>query len=103
MSVSRVKTLLWARGLGAFAGGDVSVFLPLEHAVLARVVADRERTATFARYSLVGALAGALGAIFAGVPELLAAALKVDVQGLYPWMFGLYAGLGLTSGLIYRK
>ena len=85
------------------SSGDVSVFLPLEHAVLARVVADRERTATFARYSLVGALAGALGAIFAGVPELLAAALKVDVQGFYPWMFVLYAGLGLTSGLIYRK
>ena len=31
------------------SSGDVSVFLPLEHAVLARVVADRERTATFAR------------------------------------------------------
>jgi MFS family permease len=85
------------------SSGDVSVFLPLEHAVLARVVADRERTATFARYSLVGALAGALGAIFAGVPELLAAALKYDVRALYPWMFVLYAGLGLTSGLIYRK
>src|SRR2546430_1335988 len=102
-------TQFWPLMLIAFVGtlnpssGDVSVFLPLEHAVLARVVDDRKRTATFARYSLVGALAGALGAIFAGVPELLAAALKVDVQGLYPWMFALYAGLGLTSGLIYRK
>jgi MFS family permease len=85
------------------SSGDVSVFLPLEHAVLAHVVADRERTATFARYSLVGALAGALGAIFAGVPELLAAALKLEVRTLYPWMFILYAALGLTSGLIYRR
>jgi MFS family permease len=85
------------------SSGDVSVFLPLEHAVLARVVADRERTATFARYSLVGALAGALGAIFAGLPELVAAALKLDVRVFYPWMFVLYAGLGLTSGVIYRK
>jgi MFS family permease len=85
------------------SSGDVSVFLPLEHAVLAHVVADRERTATFARYSLVGALAGALGAIFAGVPELLAGALKLEVRTLYPWMFILYAALGLTSGLIYRR
>ena len=83
--------------------GDLGVLVPLEHAVLARVAADKERTATFARYSLVGALAGALGAIFAGVPELLAAALKLDVRAFYPWMFVLYAGLGLTSGLIYRK
>src|SRR5215831_16451868 len=37
------------------SSGDVSVFLPLEHAFLSRVVADRERTGAFARYSLVGA------------------------------------------------
>ncbi len=33
------------------SGGDVSVFLPLEHTVLAHVVADEDRTAAFARYS----------------------------------------------------
>ena len=41
------------------SSGDVSVFLPLEQAVLSRVVTDRQRTAMFARYSLVGALAAA--------------------------------------------
>jgi MFS family permease len=85
------------------SSGDVSVFLPLEHAVLARVVNDRERTAVFARYSLVGALSGALGAIFAGAPEIVSAALKFEVQAFYPWMFLLYAALGLVSGLIYRR
>jgi MFS family permease len=84
------------------SSGDVSVFLPLEHAVLAHVVSDRERTATFARYSLVGAFAGALGALFAAAPELLAGALKLEVRDLYPWMFLVYATLGLVSGLIYR-
>ena len=39
------------------SSGDVSVFLPLEHAVLSRLAGDKERTAVFARYSLVGALA----------------------------------------------
>ena len=41
--------------------GDVSVFLPLEHAVLSQAARDRERTAVFARYSLVGALAAGVG------------------------------------------
>src|SRR5438034_8627585 len=52
------------------SSGDVSVFLPLEQAVLAHVGTDRGRTALFARYSLTGALAAALGALFAAVPDL---------------------------------
>ena len=85
------------------SSGDVSVFLPLEHAVLAHVVSDRERTGAFARYSLAGALAGAIGALFAAAPEFLAGALKLEPRALYPWMFVLYAALGAVSGLIYRK
>jgi MFS family permease len=50
------------------SSGDVSVFLPLEHAVLSRVVPDRDRTAVFARYSLVGSLVSAFGALAAGLP-----------------------------------
>jgi MFS family permease len=85
------------------SSGDVSVFLPLEHAVLAHVVTDRERTGAFARYSLVGAFAGASGALFAGVPELTAPALGLELHALYPWMFTLYAVLGFISGAIYRR
>jgi MFS family permease len=85
------------------SSGDVSVFLPLEHAVLAHAATDQERTAVFARYSLAGALAGALGALFAGAPELLSRWLAIDLRALYPWMFVLYAILGLCSGLIYRR
>jgi len=85
------------------SSGDVSVFLPLEHAVLAHAVSDRVRTAAFARYSLVGAFAAALGALFAGAPELLSRALAIDLSALYPSMFVLYAILGLASGAIYRR
>ena len=84
------------------SSGDVSVFLPLEQAVLARVVTDRRRTAMFARYSLVGALAGAAGALFAAVPELAAKALPVDPKVALQAMFVLFALLGLVSGLVYR-
>ena len=102
-------TSFWPLLLIAFVGtlnpssGDVRVFLPLEHSILARVVEDRERTATFARYSLVGALLGAVGALAAGLPELLAAALNASVGSAYQAMFLLYAVLGVVSGLIYRK
>jgi len=62
----------------AFAGtintsaGSVSVFVPLEHAALTREVIDTTRTKMFARYSLVGALAGACGALAAAAPDLMA-------------------------------
>jgi MFS family permease len=85
------------------SSGDVSVFLPLEQAVLARVVGDRQRTAMFARYSLVGALVGAVGALFAGFPEFMAGAMKIGVKPALQAMFVLYALLGLASALIYRR
>ena len=85
------------------SSGDVSVFLPLEQAVLARVVGDRQRTSVFARYSLVGALVGAVGALFAGFPEFLAGAMNIGVKPALQAMFVLYALLGLVSSLIYRK
>src|SRR5216684_5226630 len=53
------------------SAGDIGVFVPLEHAMLARGVPDRERTAVFARYSLIGALAAAAGALAASLPDLV--------------------------------
>jgi MFS family permease len=43
------------------SGGDVSVFPPLEHTVLAHGVPDQDRTALFARYSFAGACLLRLG------------------------------------------
>jgi MFS family permease len=84
------------------SSGDVSVFLPLEQALLSRLVADRERTAVLARYSLVGALCGALGALLAGAPEAIARLLAVPLGAAMQAMFVLYAGLGVASLLVYR-
>jgi MFS family permease len=81
------------------SGGDVSVFLPLEQAALARAVDDRRRTWLFARYSLIGALAAAGGSLAAAVPQLIAHAveLKLALQA----MFLLYAAFGLAAVAIY--
>src|SRR5215212_8890766 len=58
------------------SGGDVSVFLPLEHTVLAHTTPDEERTAMFARYSFVGAAFGAVGALSAGSVDWFAPILS---------------------------
>jgi MFS family permease len=84
------------------SSGDVSVFLPLEHAVLSHVVADHERTAVFARYSLTGSLLAAAGSLAAGLPLLLAKATGWATLDATRAMFVLYALLGIASVLVYR-
>ncbi len=84
------------------SSGDVSVFLPLEHAVLSRVVDDKSRTVAFARYSLVGSLAAALGALAAGLPAMMAGATGVSITAAIRWMFAIYALLACFAALVYR-
>ena len=103
-----VLTDFWPLLLVALVGtlnpssGDVSVFMPLEHAVLARVVADRQRTAMFARYSLVGALLAAAGSLAAALPATIASASGMSSTHAVQAMFLLYALIACASGLVYR-
>ncbi|MGF9760356.1 MFS transporter [Microvirga sp. 0TCS3.31] len=83
------------------SGGDVSIFLPLEHTVIAHVVADEERTAVFARYSFAGAFFGALGALSVGVVDWLAPVMAPSTT--VAALFGLYGGIGLLTCLLYRN
>ncbi|HEX6980297.1 MAG TPA: MFS transporter [Alphaproteobacteria bacterium] len=85
------------------SSGDVSVFAPVEQTLLAHAVGDADRTALFARYSLVGALSGALGTLFASAPELIVARFAVPQVAALQAMFVLYAAIGLAAGLIYRS
>jgi MFS family permease len=92
----------------AFAGtvnpsaGSVSVFVPLEHAVLSRAVADRARTHLFARYSLIGALSSAVGALAAAAPDYVSA-IGLGQFAAIKGMFVLYALLGVLGGLAYAR
>ncbi|HEY1325615.1 MAG TPA: MFS transporter [Casimicrobiaceae bacterium] len=85
------------------SSGDVSVFLPLEHAVLTGAVDANKRTSAFARYSLAGAVFGALGALLAGVPQLMSNALGVPEVVALRAMFLVYAALGFATWLLYRR
>lgn len=81
-------------------GGDVSVFLPMEHTVIAQSVEDRARTNAFARYSVIGSMGAALGALAIGTLDWLEALLPdVDVGG---GLFLLYGAIGLATLLLYR-
>jgi len=83
------------------SGGSTSVFVPLEHTVLSGAVEPARRTWAFARYSLIGALAGALGALAAATPEWLAP-FGIGTVAAIKIMFGFYALLGVLGGLAYH-
>lgn len=84
------------------SSGDVSVFLPLEHASLSRATDDRDRTRAFARYSLAGALAAAGGSLAAGVPALLERMAGLELRTGYQAMFVLYSLVAVAAAAIYR-
>ena len=84
------------------SAGNVSVFVPLEHAVLSNSVADAERTAAFGRYSLFGALAAAAGALASASPEHMIG-LGLSQLSAFRIMFAFYALLGIAGGLLYSR
>ncbi|TCU30449.1 putative MFS family arabinose efflux permease [Rhizobium azibense] len=92
----------------AFAGtinpsaGSVSVFIPLEHAALTREVTDAERTGVFARYSLIGALASAAGALAAALPDF-STVIGLERLTAIKLMFVLYSLVGIAGGLLYAR
>lgn len=101
-SVSGFIFLIAAIGTINPSAGSVSIFVPLEHSLIAHSVADRERTGAFARYSLIGALAAALGSLAAGSPEPLVRT-GLSELGALQIMFVLYAALGVAGGVIYAR
>jgi predicted MFS family arabinose efflux permease len=84
------------------SAGDIGIAVPLEHAMIARGVADEARTRAFARYSLIGALSAAAGTLALYVPGLLTAR-GISEVGALTWMFFGYAILGVVAMLLYRR
>ena len=80
------------------SSGDASVFMPLDHTMLATA---SDRTGVFARYSFLGTISGAVGALAAGLPEWLGARLSM-LEALR-LMFVLYAAVGVAVWLLYLR
>jgi len=104
-----LSTNYWPLFIVAFIGtinptaGDVSLFLPLEQTVLAQSVSPADRTALFARYSLVGTLFGGMGVLLASLPEWVSHTWSVNRLGATQLMFASYGALGLVALVFYSR
>jgi MFS family permease len=83
--------------------GDVSLFLPVEQAALAEIVAARDLTAIFSRYNVAGALTGAIGALAGALPAIIAARTHSNAVAAERSGFIAYAVLALIVATIYRS
>ena len=98
----------WPLLMIAFVGtlnpssGDVSVFLPLEHARIAEAAEGDARTVLFARYSLLGALSAAVGALAAALPAVISTATGLSPLAALRCMFILYGLIGCVVWRLYR-
>lgn len=98
----------WPLLLVAFVGtmnpssGDVSVFLPLEHARLAESAQGEARTFLFARYTFVGALCAAVGSLATTIPQFLTDAGMAQLDALR-LMFIVYGLTGVAIFFLYRS
>ena len=80
--------------------GDIGIHIPLEQTVLAGKASDQTRTRMFSRYSLVGALSIAAGALAAGLPDFMTSTGMTKIAAMQI-MFYIYALLGLMGGGFY--
>ena len=83
------------------SGGDVSLFLPLEHSLLAHVGAAKDRTKLFAHYSLAGSLMAAGGALAVRAVDPSAKLLGIDHLAGIQGMFVLYGLLAFVALVLY--
>ena len=84
-------------------GGDSSVFMPLEHTLIAGAAPASERTSVFARYSFLGAIFGAVGATAAAIPEWLVGNTGLSLIEALRVMFVAYGVIGFVVWLLYRR
>ena len=80
------------------SAGDVTLFLPTEQSVIAAATPARTRPTIYAWYNLAGGLAGAVGALVAGLPERVASLWHAPPGAL---AFIGYSVVGAGLALLY--
>jgi MFS family permease len=85
------------------SGNEVGPFLSIEQAALSQVIPDRERTAVFAWYTLIGAFATAAGSLFAGLlTQGMQRAAVTPVESERAIIF-VYAAMGLLLMVLFSR
>ncbi len=85
------------------SGNEVGPFLSIEQAALSQVIPARERTAVFAWYTLNGAIATALGSLFAGLLTQRLERAAVAPVASERAIILVYAALGLLLMLFFSR
>jgi MFS family permease len=85
------------------SGGDVSLFLPTEQAVLADLTYTAERPHRFAIYNLGAALAAALGALASAAPDRVARAAGWDITMTERLSFLIYVVIAAGAISLYAR
>jgi MFS family permease len=100
--LSRYYPLLIVAGFFGTLGvsaSETAPFLPLEQAMLAEIGDPARRTERFAHYNLVASVALAIGALTAGLPDVLIH-LGIGHQDGVRLLFGLYVLAGLLVAIL---
>jgi MFS family permease len=84
------------------SASETASFLPIEQAMLPQVSAPEARTALFARYNFVAWVAGAVGALAAGLPDLLTHMGIAFGTGI-AMLFGVYTLVALLVALLVLR
>lgn len=84
------------------SAAETAPFLPIDQAMLPQVGSPAARTALFAHYNLVASWAGALGALTAGLPDVLARRGLSQDAGI-GLVFGLYVVAALLVALLLAR
>lgn len=85
------------------SGNEVGAFLPIEQAGISQITEDRHRTEVFARYTLIGYVAAALGALFAGAVSTAMTSGGVAPITTYQLLMLLYALIGVALFVIFGR
>ncbi len=98
-----VLLIVGAAGTMNPTSGDVSVFLPLEQAMLSATTVPEHRTALFARYAFVGGLAAAFGSLAVRIPDAVANSTGITEETALRGCFLAYACAGVALLVSYRS
>ncbi len=104
-TVTRFAPLLVIGFIGTLnpSGGDVSLFLPTEQAVLADLTETERRPHFFAIYNVAASLAGAAGALASALPARIASANGWDIATVERLSFLLYVVTAIGAAIAYRE
>ncbi len=103
-TVTRYGPLIVVAFVGTLnpSGGDVSLFLPTEQAVLADLTEVRERPQRFAVYNVAAAFAVAAGALASPLPDRIAHWRGWDVTATERASFLVYVLAAAGAAAVYR-